>query len=100
MKKANAVLRSVVLAAIIILILWNTPGDVFGSPDSMVQVRRIKSLWKTAWIAVGWLGIECAIAWFQAMRKPKAPKVKAGKEPPAPGQEPAAEKPVAESKSK
>ena len=100
MKKVNAVLRSLVLATIIILIFWNTPGDVFGSPDSMVQVRRIKSLWKTAWVAVGWLGIECAIAWFQALRKPKAPKVKAGKEPPAPGQEPAAEKPAVESKTK
>jgi hypothetical protein len=100
MKKANAVLRSLVLAAIIILILWNTPADVFGSPDSMVQVRRIKSMWKTAWVAVGWIGIECAIAWFQAMRKPKAPKIKADKEPPAPGREPAAEKPAAEAKGK
>ena len=100
MRKFNAVIRSLILLTIIILILWNTPGDVFGSPDSMVQVRRIKSLWKTAWVSVGWLGIECAIAWFQAMRKPKAPKVKAGKEPPAPGPEPAAEKPAVESKAK
>jgi len=100
MKKAIAVLRSLALIAIVFLILWNTPGDVFGSPDSMVQVRRITSLWKTAWVAVGWLAIECAVAWFQALRKPKAPKVKAGKEPPAPGPEPPAGKPEVEAKAK
>jgi len=102
MRKANAILRSLALLAIVILILWNTPGDVFGSPDSMVQVRRIKSLWKTAWVAVGWLGIECAFAWFQALRQRKTPKAAktADKEPPAPGPEPAAEKPAVEAKGK
>jgi hypothetical protein len=102
MKKVTAVLRSLVLMVIVVLVLWNTPGDVFGSPDSMVQVRRIQSLWKTAWVAVGWIAVETAIAWFLALRKPKAPKVpKGGKAAsPAAAEEPAAEKPSAEPKGK
>jgi hypothetical protein len=100
MKKVTAVVRSLALIAVVILILWNTPGDVFGSPDSMVQARRLQGLWKAAWVAVGFIAVETAIAWFVALRKPKAPKVTADKEPPSPGREPAAEKPAAEAKAK
>jgi hypothetical protein len=93
MKKITAVLRSLVLVTLVVLILWNTPGDVFGSPDSMVQVRRIQSLFKAAWVAVGWIAIETAVAWFVALRRSKpATAPKGGKEAPpaAPGAGPAA----------
>ncbi len=98
MKKVNAVLRSLVLLFILVMTLWGLPFEVFGSGESMVKVERIRKLVMVVGIGILWIGIGTAIAWFQALRKPKAPKVKAGKEPPAPGQEPAAEKPAAESK--
>jgi hypothetical protein len=100
MKKAIAVVRSLILLVILYLALVRTPFEVFGSGDSMIKVAGVRKLVQATWLAIGWIGIETAIAWFQALRKPKAPKVKAGKEPPAPGQEPAAGKPEVESKGK
>jgi len=101
MRKVIAVLRSLVLLVILYLALVQTPFEVFGRPDSMIKVEGVRKLVQATWLAIGWIAIETAIAWFQALRKPKVPKApKGGKEPPAPGPEPAAEKPEVEPKAK
>ncbi|MBI5479020.1 MAG: hypothetical protein HY906_09200 [Deltaproteobacteria bacterium] len=94
MKKVIAVLRSLILLVILYLAVVKTPFEVFGSGDSMIKVEGVRKLVQATWLAIGWIAIETAIAWFQALRKPKpAGAPKAGKEPPSPGPEPAAVKP-------
>ena len=100
MKKVIAVVRSLILLVILYLAVIQTPFEVFGRGDSMIKVEGVRKLVQATWLAIGWIAIETAVAWFQALRKPKAPKEPRGKEPPAPGPEPAAVKPEVESKAK
>ena len=74
-KKLVAILRSIVLGVVLVLALVSTPFEVFGSGDSMVAVRGLRKLVQATWIAIAWISIETGIAWFQALRKPKAGKV-------------------------
>jgi len=80
MKKALAVLRTAIFLGFTILAIWNTPGDVWGSPDTMVQIRRVQGLWKVVWVAAGWMALEAAVTWLVALRRPKGGEGPKGRE--------------------
>jgi hypothetical protein len=96
-KKLVAILRSLVLLVVLALALVSTPFEVFGSGDSMVAVRGIRKLVQATWIAIGWISIETAIAWFQALRRPRPGKGVIDREPP---RDQAAEPPAPASSAK
>ena len=45
----------------------------------MIKVEGVRKLVQATWLAIGWIAIETAVAWFQALRKPKAPKAPKGR---------------------
>jgi hypothetical protein len=71
MKKALAVLRSLVLLVILYFVLVSTPWEVFGSGDTMMKVQHLRGLVKATGIAVAFIAIETGISWIIALRKPK-----------------------------
>jgi len=99
MKKVIAVLRSLILLVLLYLAVVKTPFEVFGRGDSMIKVEGLRGLVQATWLAIGWIAIETAVAWYKALRKPKAPKpAKAGKGAQPSGPAPAADSPEAEEK--
>jgi signal transduction histidine kinase len=92
MLKVMAVLRTIVLAFLVGYLLWELPialllfsGEA-RSAGVNVNIDTVKKVAAVAWLAVGWIAVETALAWGRAWSAGRAArKTERLAPPPSPG---------------
>ena len=88
MLKALAVFRTLVLAFLVIFTFRAMP--VFLAPARTFDetyarcAQSVDQLQRSAWLAIGWVAIECILGWIMASRRKKADVAAAAPSPSSP----------------
>ena len=88
MLKALAVLRTIVLVVLVVFTARSMP--VFIAPARTFDetyarcAQSVDQLQRSAWLAIGWVAVECVLGWIMATRRKKADAVAPAPSPPSP----------------